>query len=483
MMNRKGPGRDWRFLALQQRPAAIQVGLAFVFPGIALLVCELFRPILAPSFEPPFTASVTLAAWFGGLYCGLLSAALSAIAVLYFYIPPYNTFSLNSVTGSVHVAMFTATNILITVLIHRLYRSRAEVQHAEARFRSATDLIPFGVWRADEHGNMEEISESFLTAFGTTMTRCAGLGWTDLLISEERQRIRDGWNRCVEHGEFWDCEYHMKGKNGAVYTVLSRGVPVYNDEHKSWIGIHLDVTEREKATAQQMEHERDIARFNAELDQFAYVAAHDLQEPLRMIASYLQLIARRYGDALDEDGRTFIGYSVEGANRLQTLLQGLQLLSVIGKMPERRRPTPLADAVNRAMATLHDKITKSRSTITCGELPVVRCDAFEITQVFENLFDNAIRFTRDGEPGHVRVEARQEEQFWHVIVGDEGIGIEPGYLNRIFDLFQRLNPRDKYPGTGIGLTICKKIVEVHGGRIWAESTPGEGTAIHFTLPA
>ena len=482
-MNGKGSGRDRRFLALQQRSAAVQAGLAFVFPGIALLACELFRPVLTPSFEPPFIAAVALAAWIGGPFCGFLSGALSAVAVLYFYIPPYNQFEISGSAGWVHLATFAATNVLITILIRTLYKTRTEVQEAEARFRSATDLIPFGVWKADQDGKMEEISESFLAAFGTTMTRCAGLGWTDLLVQDQRNEVLEAWKRCVERGEFWDWEYHMKGKDGGICTVLSRGVPVVSEGRRGWIGIHLDVTEREKATAQRLEHQRDIARFNAELDQFAYVAAHDLQEPLRMIASYLQLIARRYRDALDEDGRTFISYSVEGATRLQALLQGLQLLSVVGKLPERRRPTPLSEAVSRAKEILQEQLETSGATITCGDLPVVHCDRFEVIQLFENLFDNAIRFTRDGERAQVSVNAERDARFWHITVRDDGIGIDPEYLNRIFDLFQRLNPRDKYPGTGIGLTICKKIVEVHGGRIWAESKPGAGTAIHFTLPA
>jgi signal transduction histidine kinase len=165
------------------------------------------------------------------------------------------------------------------------------------------------------------------------------------------------------------------------------------------------------------------------------------------------------------------------------LLQGLQLLSAVGKFPERRKPTPLADAVHSALANLQHKVDSTDATITSDELPAVNCDRFEMTQVFENLFDNSLKFTAEGKPAHVHVSAQRDRRFWHIIVADDGIGMGSEYLNRIFDLFQRLNPRNEYPGTGIGLTICKKIVEVHGGRIWAESEVGVGTSIHFTLPA
>jgi PAS domain S-box-containing protein len=401
---------------------------------------------------------------------------------VYFYIPPFNEFAIRDLSGWVRLQTFTGTNVLISVLIHNLYRTQSEVRATEARFRTATDLIPFGVWRADATGNIVELSESFLKAFGCTMTRCAGRGWIELILPEERDRVRSEWNASIRDGDFWDCEYHMRSRDGVTYTVLSRGVAVYVNNHKSWIGLNLDVTEREKTNDQRLAHERDLARFNAELDQFAYVAAHDLQEPLRMIASYLQLLSRRYKDKLDQDAQTFIGYSVEGANRLQALLHGLQVLSVIGKFPDRRKPTPLAEAAERAKANVQRNIDSSGSTVTWGELPVVRCDRIEISQLLENLFDNSLKFTAESKPVHIIVTAAQEHRQWHIVVRDDGMGFDPAYANRIFDLFQRLNPREIYPGTGIGLTICKKIVEVHGGRIWAESEPGQGTAIHFTLP-
>lgn len=456
--------------------------LAIVFPGVALLACEVFRPLLAPAFEPPFIAAVALATWFGGLYCGIASTGLSALAAVYFFIPPFNSLAIEDLAGWVHLMTFTGTNVVITILIHSLSGARAGIREAEARFRSATDLIPFGVWRADENGNMVELSEPFLHAFGISMTRAAGMGWTELIIPEEREAVVAAWRHRMEDGDFWDREYHMRSRKGEVYTVLSRGVRVSSEAGESWIGIHLDVTERDKAAELRVMQERNLARFNAELDQFAYVAAHDLQEPLRMVASYVQLIARRYKDKLDEDGQTFIAYSVEGANRLQALLSGMQVLSVIGKSPERRKPAPMAEAVEKARANLEPKIKAAGATIVYDALPTVVYDRFEMSQLFETLFDNSLKFARDGEPARIVVSAHKEPGIWHFVVRDNGIGFDPEYAKRVFELFQRLNAREKYQGTGIGLTICKKIVEVHGGRIWAESTPDAGTAVHFTLP-
>lgn len=476
------PGRSWQFLALQRRRPLFQVILAFVFPGIALLACEIFREVLAPAFEAPFITAVALAAWFGGPYCGLASTGLSALAAVYFFIPPYNAFAISDLTGWVHLLTFSGTNIIITGLIYTLSGAREGIRDAETRFRSAAELIPFGLWRADANGNMLELSEQFLNACGISMTRAAGMGWAELIVPEERQMVVAAWRDCVEHGDFWDSEYHVRSKDGSVYTVLSRGVPVFSNNGKSWIGIHLDITERDKAAELRVMQERNLARFNAELDQFAYVAAHDLQEPLRMIASYLQLIARRYKDKLDEDGQTFVNYSVEGANRLQALLSGMQMLSVIGKSPERRKLTRVSDAAEKAKENVGQKLKAVGGDITWNELPTVTCDRFEIAQLFENLFDNSLKFSPEGQPVHITISADKEPGVWHFAVRDNGIGFNPEYANRIFELFQRLNPRDQYPGTGIGLTICKKIVEVHGGRIWAESAPGQGTTVHFTLP-
>jgi two-component system, sensor histidine kinase and response regulator len=226
-----------------------------------------------------------------------------------------------------------------------------------------------------------------------------------------------------------------------------------------------------------------LQRSNAELEQLAYVASHDMQEPLRMIASYLQLVEQRYVDKLDDDGREFIGFAVDGAKRMQGLINDLLTYSRVGTKARPFEPVSLASVAETALSHLRVAVAESQAAVELDNLPQVKGDASQLVQLLQNLLGNAIKF-RGTEPPRIRVQAQAGEPgWWHVSVRDNGIGIEPAYFERVFVLFQRLHGRSAYPGTGIGLALCKRIVERHGGRIWVESQPGAGSAFHFTLPA
>jgi PAS domain S-box-containing protein len=247
--------------------------------------------------------------------------------------------------------------------------------------------------------------------------------------------------------------------------------------------VRIDVTELKRQEEALTAHSEELRRSNAELEQFAYVASHDLQEPLRMVASYCQLLQRRYKAKLDGDANEFIGFAVEGANRMQRLINDLLGYSRIGRKsgdPENFRAT---DALKTALANLQGAISESGAKIEFDALPAIHADRTQISQLFQNLIGNAIKFRRDGESPLIRISAAPEGGFWHFTVEDNGIGIEKEYLDRVFLIFQRLHERNKYPGTGIGLAIAKKVIEHHGGRIWIESTPGQGSKFNFTLPA
>ena len=226
----------------------------------------------------------------------------------------------------------------------------------------------------------------------------------------------------------------------------------------------------------------ELLRSNRELEQFAHVAAHDLQEPLRMVASFTQLLGKRYGDKLDDDGRDFIHYAVDGANRMQNLISDLLSFSRIGTRESVFEPTSCDFVLNRALGNLALAIEESGAEITWGALPQVMGDARQLSQLFQNLIANAIKF-RNNKPPKVEIQAERDGHNWKISVRDNGIGISPEQASRIFVIFQRLHTRAEYPGTGIGLSICKKIVERHGGRIWMEGSPGGGSTFFFTLPA
>jgi signal transduction histidine kinase len=225
----------------------------------------------------------------------------------------------------------------------------------------------------------------------------------------------------------------------------------------------------------------ELARSNAELEQFAYAASHDLQEPLRMVTSYLGLVERRYADRLDERARTFIGYAVDGAARMRTLITDLLAYSRIGRREEPRTLTDIGACLGDALGNLTVAIAESGATVTHDPLPLLSVNAPQIATLFQNLLGNAVKFRGEESP-RIHVSAERQPTAWVFGVRDNGIGIAPEHHDRIFTVFQRLHTRAEYPGTGIGLAICRKVVERHGGRMWVESEPGKGSTFFFTLP-
>jgi PAS domain S-box-containing protein len=239
--------------------------------------------------------------------------------------------------------------------------------------------------------------------------------------------------------------------------------------------------ELEKTNAQLGEQTAKLTRTNAELERFAYVSSHDLQEPLRMISGFTHLLAERYEGKLGADADDFIKYAVEGADRMSRLIKDLLKYSLLGVQEMRSAPVNFEELWNRAMMDLKVSIEKSGAVLTHDPLPTIMGDATQLGQVVQNLLANAIKFT-DAVP-QIHVWAERKGQEWVFGVRDNGIGIEPQYTARIFEVFQRLHSRNEYPGTGIGLAICKKVVEAHGGRMWIESEYGKGSTFYFTLPS
>ncbi|MGB6387305.1 MAG: ATP-binding protein [Terriglobales bacterium] len=224
-----------------------------------------------------------------------------------------------------------------------------------------------------------------------------------------------------------------------------------------------------------------LARSNAELEQFAYVASHDLQEPLRMVAAYTQLLAERYRGKLDENADKFIGYASEGALRMQALIQDLLAFSRVGRNDARCAEVDCDGVMKEILLSLGPAMQESSAVVTHGPLPVVCADRSQLTQVFQNLIGNAIKF-RGKEAPAVSVQAEKSGEQWLFSVSDNGIGIAPEHAENIFVVFQRLHARTEYPGNGIGLAICKKIVQHYGGKIWVEGQAGHGSVFKFTLP-
>ncbi len=226
----------------------------------------------------------------------------------------------------------------------------------------------------------------------------------------------------------------------------------------------------------------ELEHSNRELEQFAYVASHDLQEPLRMVSSYTELLERRYGDKLDDKAREFIGYAVDGAVRMQRLINDLLEFSRVSTRGKALQPVDVTRVLGTVRANLSVAIQDAGALVTNDALPTVMADETQLVQLLQNLIGNAIKF-RGRERPHVHVGAQATATEWVFAVRDNGIGIAPEYFERIFVIFQRLHARDEYPGTGIGLAVCRRILDRHGGRIWVESEPGRGSTFYFALPA
>ena len=290
--------------------------------------------------------------------------------------------------------------------------------------------------------------------------------------------------------------------DGHVTWVSTTKVPLRDREGNviGTVGISRDITEQRRLqdelreyksrlegliaerTAELTKANDALRSSNAELEQFAYVASHDLQEPLRMVASYTQLLARRYKGKLGSDADEFIGFAVDGARRMQTLIQDLLSYSRVTRKGQSFQVTRTEEACKTAIQNLQASIKESAASLIVGPLPEVVGDGAQLVQLFQNLIGNAIKY-RDGRRPEIHITAKSTGSEWVFSIRDNGIGIEPQYFERIFQMFQRLHTRVEYSGTGIGLAICRKIVERHDGRIWLESKSGEGSTFFFTIPA
>jgi two-component system sensor histidine kinase/response regulator len=282
---------------------------------------------------------------------------------------------------------------------------------------------------------------------------------------------------------------------GAVDYIIK---PVVPDTLRSKVGVFIELSKRtadlrrknlELEAAEKALHDRteelarrveELARSNVELERFAYVASHDLKEPLRMVTSYTKLLARRYKGKLDADAEEFINYAVDGASRMEQLIEDLLVYSRVGNRDKLMRQVNCEVVLARAVANLEGAIQESGAVITHDPLPSLVADDTQLVQVFQNLIANAIKFRRVVPRIHVAVRSLEGEYIFSI--EDNGIGIDSHYADRIFVIFQRLHTRTEYPGNGIGLAICKKVIEQHGGRIWLDSRPGEGTTFHFAVP-
>jgi PAS domain S-box-containing protein len=362
-----------------------------------------------------------------------------------------------------------------------------ELRQSEQKFRAIFDSMFQFIGLLTPEGIVVEINQTALDVIAADRADVIGQPfwltpwWTDSPVAQQAQ-LREGIKRAAA-GEIIRFESeHLWAKDQKVFVDFS--LKPFLDESGKVIMLipeGRDITELKLAEAELKSQQQDLTRSNSELQQFAYVASHDLQEPLRMITSYLELLKRRYVGQLDPKADQFIDFAVDGALRLQTLINDLLTYSRVGTTGKPLEKVDCDEVVQNSLRNLQVAITESQAIITHDPLPIVSGDPVQLTQLFQNLMSNAIKFRQQEIPQlHIGCELQNDQ--WLFSVRDNGIGIEPQYMERIFLIFQRLHSRAEYAGTGIGLAVCKRIIERHGGQLWVESTFGQGSTFYFTFP-
>ncbi|HIH04195.1 MAG TPA: PAS domain-containing protein [Methanoregulaceae archaeon] len=365
-------------------------------------------------------------------------------------------------------------------------RTEEALRESEERLRLAQETAHVSVWDRDVRTGRLTNTPELLRLYGFDEDLIDTYdGWREHVHPDDIGWVEAEREAALARSESFDLEYRILRPSGEVrwLSSIGRGYRDASGEIGRVLGVAIDITERKTAELALARSAADLQRSNEELQRFAYVASHDLQEPLRSIVSFSQLLERRYKGKLDADADEFIGFIVEGGNRMQRLIMDLLRVSRIETTAKPLKPTDAGAVVAGAIRLLDSPLREAGATLEIDDLPVVRADAAQLEQVFVNLIGNAIKYRRPDVPLEVRISARRERGGWELAVQDNGIGIEEEYFDRIFQMFQRLHTYDEFSGTGIGLAVVKKIVERHGGTIRVESTPGEGSTFFFTLPA
>lgn len=359
-----------------------------------------------------------------------------------------------------------------------------QLRAREERFRQIAEHINEVFWMTPpDKSEMLYVSPAYEDVWGRTRDSLyeRPLSFIEAIHPEDRDRVQDVLEEQVS-GEY-DEAYRVVRPDGSVRWVRDRAFPITDDDGEVYrvVGIAEDITERKHLEQELRGTVRELEESNQRLEEFAYAASHDLQEPLRMISSYLQLIDDRYATELDADGREFLEFAVDGADRMRLMIEDLLAYSRIDTEAGEFEPTDCGVVVERVLADLSVRIEESGATIEVQEpLPTVVGDPNQVEQVFRNLVSNALKYNGKEAP-NVMISAEPTGRFWEFAVTDEGIGIDPSQYDRVFEVFTRLDADAGSEGTGIGLALCRRVVERHGGEIWVEAEPGVGASFYFTL--
>jgi two-component system sensor histidine kinase/response regulator len=465
----------------------LSIALAIVISFVALWLTFYFRTeTTAWSWRKAVSALVMGAAIPVMHYTGMAAATFTPSTSSHQDLSHAVSVSSLSVVGITIVTLMVLGLVLLTSLADRRFSIQALELESSRRHHQIIETALDAFVEMDSDGLITNWNARAETTFGWSRSEAIGQALSKIIIPNQYREAHTQGLRCflatgegpVLNKRIEITALHRDGSEFPIELAISS---ILWGKRRLFAAFVRDVTERKRAEQELARRAEELARSNADLEQFAYVASHDLQEPLRMVASYTQLLARRYKGKLDADADEFIGFAVDGATRMQHLIQDLLSFSRVTTKGKELQVTDSGAACDQAVANLRAAIAESGAVVTTGSLPTVRADATQLTQLFQNLIGNAIKYRNERTP-EIQVAAALMEDRWVFSVQDNGIGIERQYFERIFQMFQRLHTRKQYTGTGVGLAICRKIAERHAGRIWVESQPGKGSTFLFTIP-
>jgi PAS domain S-box-containing protein len=371
------------------------------------------------------------------------------------------------------------------------------LRSSNERFEKVTQATQDAIWDWDLPSKSILWGTGYYTMFGYGVDGPQAFDlWKERIHPDDIQRVTNSLEQALyglgdPGAEKWQCEFRFRRADGSYAHVIDMGLVLRNEagDATRMVGAMNDISHRKEYEAslqalnEQLEmNVEELAKSNHELEQFAYIASHDLQEPLRMVSSFLEQLRKKYDNELDDRAQTYIHYAVDGAARMRQIILDLLDFSRVGKFTDPPTPVSLAQVVGEATLLLGEQVKESQARIRHEGLPVVQGHKSALVQIMQNLLGNAIKYARKETPPQIEVRAAEEKDQWAISVSDNGIGIDPAYTEKVFLLFQKLHRREEYPGTGMGLAIVKKNVELMGGKVWVESNLGQGATFIFTLP-
>jgi len=375
------------------------------------------------------------------------------------------------------------------LLAEEVRRQTANLRSSDDKYRMLFNKSPLPKWIYDENTmRFLEVNDTAIRAYGYSREEFLAMTIVDIRPPEDVGRlVEDVESIRNQPDAFRNSQWRHIKKNGEVVDVDVTAHAIDFEGRRARMVVVNDITDRRRYEMTLQHLNADLARratelaaSNAELERFAYIASHDLQEPLRMVSSFLQLLHKRYNGQLDAKADQYIHFAVDGAERMKALIMDLLEYSRVGSGKETFGPVDTAVIIKEVGDIFREKIIAARAQVDIGDMPVVVGDKVQITQLFQNLLSNALKYHSD-KPPVIRIGAKEEPGHWLFSVEDNGIGIDAQFFDKIFIIFQRLHNKSDFSGTGIGLAICKKIVERHGGRIWVESLPEKGSTFYFTI--